>query len=170
MATKCFDTDAFNAIVARIQAGFTELVTFVSNPTLPTDGSTASGPWKMNGQADLWISRGDKPSTIPGDVTAVNGSATINATSGKVTSESLVTVPGANYTLTLNNDKVFVGDTVTATVVNGTNSTGTPVLESSVVSDAKTVITVRNGHSTESFNGTVIISFTVNAPTATRRR
>ena len=159
MATKCFDTDMFNTIVARIQAGFTDLVNLVNtNPNPTGDNSLASGPWKMPGVADLWISRGGNPDTTRGDYTAVNGSVTFSAFEGRVTSESLTTNAGGTYTLTVNDDKVLLNSTVTASVANGTNTKGTAVVDGTLVAAGRITVTIKNTHVSEAFNGTILVT------------
>lgn len=95
-------------------------------------------------------------------VTASSGAATLHADAGKVTSESLTTAQNAIYTLTLTNEKIKANSLVFATVADGTNTQGTPMIGQVNPADGSVVIEVINKHATaEAFNGTVEISFFV---------
>lgn len=97
-----------------------------------------------------------------GTATAVAGAATLSKMSGKITSESLTTAQGADYTLTLTNTRIKATDIVLATVANGTNSQGSPVIEKVTPANGSVVIIVQNAHSSAvAFNGTVVVSFVV---------
>lgn len=97
-----------------------------------------------------------------GTVTAAAGAATLNAESGIVTSEALTTAQNAIYTLTLTNSKVKATDIVLASVSDGTNTQGTPMIGQINPADGSVVIEVINKHATaEAFNGTIIIAFIV---------
>jgi hypothetical protein len=94
--------------------------------------------------------------------TASAGAATLNAAgSGIVTSESLTTAAGSNYTLTLTNNMVAAADIVFATVQLGTSTTGEPMVESITPAANSVVILVRNNHGSAAFNGTIKIGFLV---------
>lgn len=93
---------------------------------------------------------------------ATAGAATVNALQGKVTSESLTTAQNAIYTLTLTNDQIAAGDIVLASVANGTNTQGTPMIGRIQPAAGSVVIQVINKHaSAEALNGTVVVSFVV---------
>lgn len=97
-----------------------------------------------------------------GAATASAGAATLNALQGKVTTESLTTAQYAFYTLTLTNDQIAAGDIVLASVANGTNTQGTPMIEKITPAAGSVVIRVRNAHvSAEALNGTLVVSFVV---------
>jgi hypothetical protein len=97
-----------------------------------------------------------------GAVTGAAGAATLSALQGKVTSEALTTAQNAFYTLTLTNDQIAAGDIVLASVANGTNSAGTPMIGRVQPAAGSCVIEVINKHATaQAFNGTVVVSFTV---------
>jgi hypothetical protein len=104
----------------------------------------------------------EKPN-VPGygTATAAAGAATLNAYAGKVTSEALTTAINATYTLTLTNSQIAADDIVFASVANGTNSAGTPVLSTVKPASGSVVIIVYNKHTANAFNGTLVISFEV---------
>lgn len=94
--------------------------------------------------------------------TATSGAATLNAYIGKVTSEALTTAQNGIYTLTVTNDKVKASSVVLATVTDGTNSQGTPMIVRVTPAAGSLVITVANKHaSAEALNGTIVVSFQV---------
>jgi hypothetical protein len=90
---------------------------------------------------------------------ATAGAATLNKSSGVITSESLTTAGLAAYTLTLTNSKITAGDLVFAAIHNGTNTGGTPVLGTTAATANTATIVVQNVHATVAFNGTIVISF-----------
>lgn len=96
--------------------------------------------------------------------TASAGAATLNAAgSGIITSESLTTLAGSDYTLTLTNSMVAAADIVLATVQNGTNTGGAVFVRSVTPAAGSVVIVVRNGQSTvdTALLGTLKIGFLV---------
>jgi hypothetical protein len=99
------------------------------------------------------------------NVTAVAGAATANAGAVVVTTESLSTAAGGQYTLTLTNSVINAsgsnGDIVTADIWNGTNTTGTPSVTSTTPGTGSVVVVVQNVHASAAFNGTLKIGITV---------
>lgn len=94
--------------------------------------------------------------------TASAGAATLNAAgSGVVTSESLTTVSGSDYTLTLTNNMIAAADVVLAVVQNGTNTTGMPTVATVAPAAGSAVIVVRNHGNGAALNGTIKIWFFV---------
>lgn len=94
--------------------------------------------------------------------TASSGAATLNAAgSGIVTSESISTAAGSNYTLTLTNNMIEAGDVVLASVRLGSSTNGEPMVESVTPAAGSVVIIVRNNHGSAAFNGTIKIGFLV---------
>lgn len=91
--------------------------------------------------------------------TATSGAATLNRFAGRVTSESLTTAAGAEYTLTLTNDRAEATDMVMWTVGNGTNSGGTPGQGGATAAAGSVVFTVTNLHASAAFNGTIVIGY-----------
>jgi hypothetical protein len=97
-----------------------------------------------------------------GTATATAGAATLNAQTGKVTSESLTTAQNANYTMTITNNQIAAADIVLASIANGTNSQGTPVLLRVTPAAGSVAIVIRNAHdSAQALNGTLVVSFQV---------
>ncbi len=97
-----------------------------------------------------------------GAATAVAGAATLNAQTGKITSEALTTAQNAIYTLTLTNNQIAAADIVIATVANGTNTQGSPVVTRVQPAAGSVVILVPNLHaSAQALNGTIVVSFQV---------
>ena len=92
---------------------------------------------------------------------AVSGAATLNKASGQITTEALTTAAAAEYTLTITNSMVSATDLVMASVQNGTNTTGAPVLRTVTPSAGSLAIVVRNDHASAALNGTLKISFVI---------
>ncbi len=91
--------------------------------------------------------------------TASAGAATCNAMIGSVTTESLSTAGGAEYTLTLTNSKIGANDFVLASV-DALSSAGTPGIGGCKVSAGQVVITVTN-LSASAFDNAIKINFVV---------
>ena len=97
-----------------------------------------------------------------GTASAVAGAATLNAQTGKVTSEALTTAQNVNYTMTITNNQIAAADIVLASIANGTNSQGTPVLLRVTPAAGSVAIVIRNAHdSAQALNGTLVVSFQV---------
>ncbi len=91
---------------------------------------------------------------------ATAGAATLNTNSGVITTESLTTGAGLEYTLTLTNSRARTSDQFIVTVNNGTSTAGTPGVGSAICSTNGTVIiTITNLHASNAFNGTLKIGF-----------
>lgn len=91
--------------------------------------------------------------------TATAGAATLNKTSGKVTSEALTTAAGAIYTLTIANTRVAATDQCFASVAYGTASAGAPGVTRVTPGSGSLVVIVRNHDASAALNGTAVISF-----------
>lgn len=92
--------------------------------------------------------------------TAAAGAVTLNAYSGVVTSEALTTAQNASYTLTITNSFIAATDLVFASLKNGTNTQGTPVIVRVTPAAGSLVIIVKNMHdSAQALNGTIVITF-----------
>lgn len=99
---------------------------------------------------------------LEGDVntaSATAGAATLNAGSGVVTSESITTAAAATYSLTVTNNMVAAADIVLASVFNGSNTTGAPVVSTVTPAAGTFTAVVRNNHATDAFGGTIKIGF-----------
>ncbi len=93
---------------------------------------------------------------------ATAGAATLNAQTGKVTSEALTTAQNGVYTLTITNSQVAAADIVLASVANGTNTQGTPTITRVQPGAGSLVVLVSNLHaSAQALNGTIVVSFQV---------
>src|SRR5271157_309345 len=93
--------------------------------------------------------------------TASSGAATLNKMAGVITSESLTTAAGADYTLTLTNSDIAATDQVFASVALGSAATGTPAVATVAPGTTSVVIVIQNIHATAAFTGTLLISFLV---------
>ncbi len=93
---------------------------------------------------------------------ATAGAATLNQPSGVITSEALTTAPDASYTLTITNSEIAATDVVLASLANGTNTQGTPVIGRVTPADGSVAIVVHNKHATaQALNGTLKVAFAV---------
>ena len=91
--------------------------------------------------------------------TATAGAATLAKLTGTITSEALTTAAAANYTLTITATGIAATDMVFASVANGTNSAGTPVVTTTTPAANSLVIVVKNDHASNAFNGTIKVSY-----------
>lgn len=94
-----------------------------------------------------------------GTVTGAAGAATLNQSSGVITTESLTTAAGAIYTLTLTNSFIAAGDIVLTMV--STTGTGNPVVTETTPAAGTCVILVQNVHAATAFNAALKIGFVV---------
>jgi len=94
-----------------------------------------------------------------GTATAAAGAATLNAESGKITTEALSTAAAASYTLTITNSKILATDMVFASVQYGDSTTGEPAINRITPANGSLVIIVRNEAAAAALNGTLKISF-----------
>ena len=95
-----------------------------------------------------------------GTGTAAAGAVTLNNRFGKITSEALTTAQNGIYTLTITNSEIRATDIVLASVGNGTNTQGTPVVTRVSPAAGSLVILVSNLHaSAQALNGTIVVSF-----------
>lgn len=92
---------------------------------------------------------------------ATSGAATLNTVKGVITSEALTTAAAAVYTLTLTDSKIAAASVVMASLANGTNTQGIPVIEKVTPAAGSVVITVRNNHASQALNGTLKVAFAV---------
>lgn len=95
-----------------------------------------------------------------GTATATAGAATLNGYVGTITSEALTTAAAAEYTLTLSNSVLAVGDIVLPSV-DANGSAGTPGIGGCTVTAGQVVITVTNLHASAAFDGAIKINFVV---------
>lgn len=96
-----------------------------------------------------------------GTATATAGAATLNTSTGKVTTEALTTAAGAAYTLTITNSQIAAADIVMVNVANGTNSQGIVMAGRVTTAAGSVVISIRNLDASVAFNGTLVVGFMV---------
>lgn len=97
-----------------------------------------------------------------GTATATAGAVTLNDLFGLITTESLTTAQNAVYTLTVTNSRVRVGDLVFASVGDGTNTQGTPVITRINVASGSFALSISNLHaSAQALNGTLRVRYMV---------
>lgn len=106
--------------------------------------------------------QGTKTATATG--TGATGTATLNKSSGKVTTGALTTAAAATHVLTLTNSKIAAGDTVLVTVGKGTATTGTPTVADVTPGNGSVVITIQNIHASAAVNGTLVVGFLILKP------
>lgn len=145
------DTD----LTVRDSTGVTTFGTIAKGQSamLHCDGAT----WRFYSMSDssLWNLDG-------GTASATAGAATLNKSSGIITSEALTTAQNALYTLTLTNSVIVATDIVFTTLANGTNTQGTPVVVRVTPGSGSVVIIVKNMHdAAQALNGTIKIGFVV---------
>lgn len=97
-----------------------------------------------------------------GTAVATAGAATLANRFGAVTTEALTTAQNGIYTLTITNSAVSAGDLAFASVRNGTNSAGTPMIGAVTASAGSLVVEVINkAAGATALNGTLVVSFAV---------
>lgn len=100
--------------------------------------------------------------TEVGTGTASSAAVTLNDLAGLITTESLTTAQNAIYALALTNNKIAAGDLVFASVQDGSNTQGTPMIGQIKPAAGSCTIEVINKHaSAEALNGTLKIAFWV---------
>ena len=109
----------------------------------------------------MGITNFDKIDISTGTATASSGAATLNGQMGTVTTESLTTAAGAEYTLTLTNSSIKATSIVLASAGLGTATAGVPGIGGVTVSAGQAVITVTNLAAAAAFDGTLKINFLV---------
>lgn len=144
-----------NAMLAELYAG---LAGAISATSLTVSGAVASATATVSGLVtggSLKLDTGTKTAAATG------GAATLSKSAGVITSEALTTAAAAAYTLTLTNTTIAAADQVMASLQNGTNSAGIPVIERVTPGSGSVVIVVRNLHLTDALNGTIKVAFAV---------
>ena len=123
--------------------------------------STANPTHATNIITGLSTSGSEKLDTGTKTATAASGAATLNKSSGVITSEAVTTAAGATYTLTLTNSKIAAADQVYASVNLGAGTGGMPTIASVTPAAGSVVIIVQNIHATVAFNAAIKIMFMV---------
>lgn len=108
----------------------------------------------------VWVVQ-SRNSPTSGTAIASSATVTLNARSGRVTTQSLTTAAGGTYTLTINNSLVASNFVVLANIAGGTNTTGVPVLLSAVPGSGTITITIRNIDASAAFNGNLVIAYNI---------
>jgi hypothetical protein len=150
MAREVLDTtgnDDRGTLIGRINAMFAELYGAATSATSTVAGLITGGSFKLD--------TGTKTAA------ATAGAATLNKSSGIVTSEALTTAAAANYTLTITNSAIAAADIVLASVAYGTATAGTPVVSRVTPGAGSVVIVVKNDHASAAFDGTIKVAFAV---------
>lgn len=124
-------------------------------------GTPAAGAFTTLSSSGLSTLDSEKLDSGTKTATASAGAATLAKGSGKITTEALTTAGLAAYTLTLTNTKIAAADMVFVSVANSTNTQGIVAVGLTTPGSGAVVITIRNLHATEAFNGTLVISFRV---------
>jgi hypothetical protein len=108
------------------------------------------------------LKQSDAPNLSGGmtTATAAAGAVTVNSQLAVITTEALVTAAGADYTLTVTNNRINAGAAVFVTVGNGTNTIAPAYAHSVAVSEGSVVIKVRNANA-GALNGTLTITILV---------
>ena len=91
---------------------------------------------------------------------ATAGAATLNAQVGTITSESITTAAGSDYTLTLTNSLIKADSVVLPSVKTGTNTKVGLAVHEVTPADGSVVIKVRNNNAA-ALDGTIKVSFAV---------
>jgi hypothetical protein len=93
-------------------------------------------------------------------VTGSAGASTLNNDSAIITTESLSTSAGTNYTETFNSNAITPTSLVFVSIANGTNSGGQPDLYTVTPGNSKVTIVIGNPGAS-AFNGTLVITVLV---------
>lgn len=130
--------------------------------TNSTDSTLAAGFWS-NGLNNSGLATATRMQIDTGTKTAsaTAGAATLNKSSGTITSEALTTAAGATYTLTLSNTTIAAGDIVNAQLYFGTATQGQPSVLTVTPGANQVVIVVKNVDAAAAFDGTIKIAFQV---------
>lgn len=134
-----------------------------------TNSATGNNP-EFSAQGDdtnvsLQLSPKGTGITLVGDTstgTVASGSATINSQRGIITTGALTTGTTTAATFDLVNNKIGAASQLFASVYNGTNSQGTPIIGNVQVATAgSATITIFNASTTAVLNGTLKVNFVV---------
>src|SRR5262245_7501003 len=94
--------------------------------------------------------------------TSSAGAVTVAASgSGKITTESVNTAAAGTYALAITNPLVEAGDIGLCAFAQGTNSAGTPLATFTTVAAGVLTCRIYNGHATNAFNGTFVVSYLI---------
>jgi hypothetical protein len=97
-----------------------------------------------------------------GTGTTSSSAVTVSDYIGKITTEALTTAQDSKETITWTNTLVAAADLVFVTLANGSNTQGTPVIQTVTPAAGSVTVVIANKHSTaQSLNGTLKLSFLV---------
>jgi len=98
--------------------------------------------------------------TSSGGAVTLNGTGLNPSSCGTITTEALTTLVGSDYTLTMTNNLVAAKDIILASVQNGTNTAGAPILRTITPAAGSVAFVIRNGASTDAtMNGSLKVNF-----------
>jgi hypothetical protein len=122
----------------------------------------ATGPISQNGYFRNHILECEGLASELGTGTTATSAVTINDYAGLITTEALTTAQNSKETITLTNDKIAATSLVFVSIGNGTNTQGTPVVQTVTAGAGTCEIIIANKHATaESLNGTLKVAFFV---------
>jgi hypothetical protein len=122
----------------------------------------ATGPISQNGYFRNHILEVEGLASELGTGTTSSSAVTVSDYIGKITTEALTTAQDAKETITWTNTMVAAADLVFATLANGSNTQGTPVIQTVTPAAGSVTVVIANKHSTaQSLNGTLKLSFLV---------
>jgi hypothetical protein len=155
MAQKHLDTTGnthHDLTLAAIEANFNDLY---NNP--PAGSTPSLTTVTTSSEATL---QSVKLDTGTKTATASAGAATLNKSSGIITTEALTTAAGAAYTLVLTNNQIAAGDLAVVSV-DANGSTGTPHVSSAKTTANTLTVVITNIHATVAFNAALKIAFAI---------
>ncbi len=121
----------------------------------------STGTGNIVSGADVTPASGKRFVPDAGSATSTAHAATINKQAGQITTESLTTAAGTDYTFTLTNSLIAATSTVLASVGLGTATTGTPAVAYITPAAGSATIVIQNIASSAALNGTITINFIV---------
>ena len=128
---------------------------------LPLDTEGAAGVQPQTVAATAFQVAAIAAAAAAQTASATAGAATKNTNLGVITSESISTAAGSNYTLTLTNSVVTATSAVQAAAYLGTSTAGGPLQVVSVTPASGSVVIVVKNAGTAALNGTIVIPYQV---------
>lgn len=110
---------------------------------------------------------GEAAAVVKAAVTSSAGAVTVTGGADvvKVTTESLTTAAGANYTLTITNSQCTTASNWTASLAWGAGqTTGLPVITRVTPGNGSLVVIVTNIHASAALNGSLVITTSKESP------
>ena len=123
---------------------------------------TASGLVVKYG--DIQLTGGTQQIKVPSDTVSDynwDDAVTLNKQSGVITTDTLLTVAGAEYSLTLTNSLIAATSKVFVSMTGNNISSGIPMVWAVVPSAGSAIIYLRNIHASATLNSWVKLSFLV---------